>query len=276
VGRAAEEAGLPPGVLSLLCDDGWTVTRAAIVSGQVSHVCASGPRATLQELSGIATRAPEARDRAGFGAGLGSGSGSGPGSGRGSCGPRLELEETRSRASVVRPGRGLESEVERVLEASLGRAGALDGLLHGRIGNVLCPQTVFSGFTQRLLLRLEEEETPLQGPLSLDPDLADTLARIRERGLDEGATLLLGGIHAGEGLPGEGAESPEDDPETPLEGFFPGREGAILRPTVFTNVEEHMQLVRTARPVPLLCLLRVDSEEAGDELAARLDVSRFL
>ena len=264
--RAAEEAELPAGSISLLCDDGWTVARAAIASGEVTHIVASGPRATLRELAGIAERASGVQASSGFGAGLAESAG------RRERGSRLEFEETRSRTSVLRSGRGLESEIERILEASLGRAGALDGLLHGRIGNVLCPEEVFSRFTERFLSRLDEEETPLHGPLNLDPELASFLARAQERGLDEGATLLRGELKGRD----KGNARDEDALETPRGGFFPGARGAILVPTVFTNVEEHMQLVRTARPVPLLCLLRVDSEEAGDELATRLDAPRFL
>ncbi len=252
--RAAESAGLPKGVLCVLHDDGLTAFRAMLSNDRVTDVFVSADREGLAELDALVQRHQRAdSSRAdGFGAGVDL-----EVEEAGEMLPRMRSHSIQSFATVVRPKTGLRAEADRVLEESLGRFGALDGLLDGCVRLALCPEREFSRFTAELLAQLKDLELPSEGPLALDSDLSAALTRARERGLDEGATLLQGSQAAGRGSGGS----------------LPGSRRGILVPTIFTNVEEHMQLVRDRRPAPLLCLMRVASEEAGDELAARLDAA---
>lgn len=253
--RAAESADLPRGVLAVLHDDGLTSLRAALLSDQVTDVYASGDLDSLVELEQVVRRSQRAADSVALTARIGFGAGVEVEGAEPLVLPRFESREIRSTATVVRVAEGAQVAAERVLEESLGRFSALDGVLDGRVGIALCPERLFASFSAELLAQLEGLELPLEGPLALDQGLDRELGQARERGLDEGATLILDGLGGGRGSGGS----------------LPGSPGAILLPTIFTNVEEHMQLVRSSRPGPLLCLMRVASEEAGDELAGQLD-----
>ncbi|MBK7877080.1 MAG: hypothetical protein IPJ77_15260, partial [Planctomycetes bacterium] len=90
------------------------------------------------------------------------------------------------------------------------------------------------------------------GPCALDPALAEQHRRAAgELGLDEGATPIF---------------TPFDRPPVEGESAGPG-----LRGIVFTNVEEHMRLAWLGRPAPLCCLLRIEGDARGEELARALD-----
>lgn len=258
--RAAQAVELPPGVLTVLHDDGLTTLRALVVSGELAELRAAGDPARLAESHELAARAPAKTESSGFGAGLGLASSAE------SAGVRFVAEPIFARAACIDPERGLEREIERVVDGGLSRHAALDGVAAGQLGTLLCPERWFSEFTALLLQRVRDEEPTLAGPLGLDAGLLASLGQATERGLDEGATLLQGGL--------EGPSEAQEGLGDPSGGFIPEAEGAILVPTIFTNVEEPMQLVRARRPAPLLSLMRVPSREAGEALATRLNALR--
>ena len=118
------------------------------------------------------------------------------------------------------------------MAGAFGRTMTLFGQCRGQIGRVFCDERRFSRFTECLLAALADSES-VRDPLPLiDRDAAFAVRRRWALGLDEGATLILGG------------ESAEDS------------SGRRLLPTVFTNVEERMSMARQVDPMPVLCLLR--------------------
>jgi hypothetical protein len=115
----------------------------------------------------------------------------------------------------------------------------LSGQRAGQIGRVFCDERRLSEFTAALLERVDAGANAPTCKLFKQGLFAhmDSLCGL---GLDEGATLLRGG-------PGEGA------------GFREQRRNAILRPSVLTNAEPTMGLVRATRPAPVLSIVRVSS-----------------
>ncbi|MSR63480.1 MAG: aldehyde dehydrogenase family protein [Planctomycetes bacterium] len=140
------------------------------------------------------------------------------------------LRALRCRAYEVDATRELDACAAEVVELAFGRARTFSGQLAGALGRVFCPARRFSAFSAALLAKLEASAA-MRAPLAQIDDAA--AARVRaawELGLDEGATCIAGGD-------GEGRER-------------------VLPPTVFTNVEAHMQSAKRQEPLPVLCLLR--------------------
>jgi len=121
------------------------------------------------------------------------------------------------------------------VERFIGRSTTLSGQFPGSIARVLCPERLFSRFTEELLASLERRADARRPVPALDADLTDHLAHAWALGLDEGATPLRG--------------------EDPL-----GRAGgAGPAGLVFTNVAPRLGLARLTRPAPVLALVRVPS-----------------
>lgn len=219
IASALASAGLPPGVWSLLHDDGATALRELLSVAHVGAVCAAAPRAELQRL---ASESKENRV--------------------------LDLVPLRNTSHVVGLADDPHASAARVIEGAFGRARALSGQAPGQIGRVLCHERSFSTFTAALLAGLETGRD-IQHPIPPIDALAEIYAsRVRELGIDEGATLL----HP---TTPEGAEENAD------------RLGAL----VFTNVDPFLRLAALSRPAPCVCLMRVVSDAAGAALAQSFD-----
>lgn len=133
------------------------------------------------------------------------------------------------------------------VERFLGRSTTLSAQFPGSIARVLCPERLFSRFTEELLASLDRSPDARRPVPALDADLTDHLAHAWALGLDEGATPLRG--------------------EDPL-GRAGGDGPAGL---VFTNVAPRSGLARLTRPAPILALVRVPSGVDAAELQRELD-----
>lgn len=167
--RALDPAGLPPGVICVLHDDGRTVLRAALSRPGLAWVRCRGTRAELEELGCR-------RDSRAFGAGL----------------TEWSLWPLSSAVHVVTEGCDPAVEAERVMERSLAPSATLCGQLPDAVGRVLCHQRRFSRFTEELLGRLDAA-TALQRPfVPVEADLPAWMGEAWALGLDEGACPILG------------------------------------------------------------------------------------
>ncbi|MFT7485346.1 MAG: acyl-CoA reductase-like NAD-dependent aldehyde dehydrogenase, partial [Candidatus Paceibacteria bacterium] len=123
----------------------------------------------------------------------------------------------------------------------------LSGQRNGQVARVFCHERVLSKFTEALLWELDCAQGDA-GCVRFSAGLALHLEKHLRLGLDEGATLLRGPDGAGM-------------------GFRDSKRKGSLAPSVFTNAEPTMGLVRATRPAPLLSILRVTSD--AEALAAR-------
>jgi hypothetical protein len=222
--REIASAGLPEGALQVLFAEGQELLWSALERGGFDLLAASGHRELEQLLArrlelGVAPRAT----RSGFGAGV--------------LEPqpaRLAFEHlTRSDFHVHVDDDPLER-ASAAAALALGRSEALSGQLPGHVGRIECHPRLFSAFTAALLAILESSPAHTEPLPPLDPDLPRELERVRELGLDEGATLIAEG----------GPASREEDA------------WGNLFPLVFTNLEPSMRLARLERPMPVLLLQR--------------------
>lgn len=137
-----------------------------------------------------------------------------------------------------------------VVRAAFGRAEALGGLAHGRIGVVLAAERSFSAFTEGLLEALEACDGQARPVPPVERSLERAHQDVARRALQAGECLIAGG--------GRGAD---------------GR--LEWGPTVFTNGEPGQDAVRDPRPLPLLHLLRLPRggsfERMGAPLGCRWD-----
>jgi aldehyde dehydrogenase (NAD+) len=137
-----------------------------------------------------------------------------------------------------------------VVQRAFGRSATLSGQRPGHVGRVLCHRKVFSAFTE-LLLATMQTSPDVRDPVPLvDSQAFNQLRTMWELGLDEGATLIFGG-------------------ETFTGGTSRSSDRRVW-PAIFTNIETEMALFQNTTPAPLLCLVRVESDQAGQELARRL------
>src|SRR5262249_43693750 len=229
IGLALDRADAPAGTLSVVHDDGDDALRAAVDTGAVAHLRASGAPSRIRRLERMLVAAGPDRS------------------------PPAHLKLLRARCTLVRSSEDPAQRAAEIVAASLGRSSSLSGQLPGRIARAVCAERSISRFTECLLAELRRNPD-VRDPVPLvDRDGDDHLRRVRVLGLDEGATLIFDGEDL---LALRAAEA------DPARSLAAGAE-AILAPTVFTNVEERMRLAPPGRPVPLLCLLRVRSDEQG-------------
>ena len=225
-------AGLQPGVLGVLHDDGEDALRAALGSSLPTYVLASGFPERVRRLERMAGRTGGAS----FGAGV-----------RIVPGTAIDLRTLHSSSQVVDESEDLAQRAVEIADAAFGRSCALSGQLPGQVGRVSVHRRVFSRFTEELLAALRKSDD-LDRPVPIvDRESEEELRRARVLGLDEGATLIFDG-RAYESAGKEAALPEGSSPDDPDE--------AILAPSVFTNVEERMRLASLVRPTSILCLLR--------------------
>jgi Aldehyde dehydrogenase family len=219
------EAGLPRDALALVHDDGDAALRAAAGDPRVSRLRVSGH-------PGQQARCAPLLERAARGATFGSG----------------VLEDNRGRdfafdvlgrgQRIVDLSQDPREAAVRIVEAAFGRVQTLSGQAAGQVGSVeLAPRRI-SVFTEALLGALERDGVVDPALEPLETDLAPALERVRELGLNEGATL----IH-----------------EARVPSRRPGG-GARIARLVFTNVEPGMRLSAWSRPSPVLLISRLEPE----------------
>ena len=242
---ALVDCGLDPRRLQLLVDDGRSAYRAALASSAFDRIdlaCAPEERSDWEH---------EARHRpsTSFGAGLGEDA---------SVSASMGWRDLVSSTDRVRLDEDPEAAAHDIAWAAFGRCGARGGTRAGAVGRVLVHPRVLSTFTEALLAELETARDPALEPLR--PWLRASgiqLAQERDRGLDQGATL----IHLG-GESGFGGSKPRSGSRGATEGFRAPPRDARLTRLVFTNVEPRMPLAAPRAPVPCLSLLR--DERLGD------------
>jgi acyl-CoA reductase-like NAD-dependent aldehyde dehydrogenase len=261
--RALEASAVPRGVLALVHDDRDTCLDAALVDTRIDTLRASAPPARLRHIErraqGLRARdlgresdppaggaraadrsAPSPRGR--FGAGLDH-----------RRGPELDLCLLRSSSYVVTRSADPAAAAAEIIERAFGRARSLSGQRPGSVGRVLCHERQFSRFSAELLEQLALHPDAAAPLCARETAELDHLRRACELGLDEGATL----VHSRR----EAAPPPSRD----------RRAEAMLWPAVFTNVEEHMRIAWLGRPAPVVCLMRVASDERGALQAQEID-----
>jgi len=158
-----------------------------------------------------------------------------------------ELWRVANASRVVPEGADPRAAAEDCVERFVGRSTTLSAQLPGSIARVLCPERLFSRFTEELLASLDRSPDARRPVRALDADLTDHLAHAWALGLDEGATPLRGEDPCG--------RAGEDGPAG----------------LVFTNVAPRSGLARLTRPAPILALVRVPSGVDAAELQRELD-----
>lgn len=240
VGLALDEAGLPKGALSVLHDDGLTVMRAAIARPEVHRVFVRGTPQLIQSARAAFDQRPpnsSAHDSA-FGAGV-------PGTGS----SRFRGRVLGDRTFVVRSGSDPDGAAEEVVRRGFGAIETWSGQAEGSVGRVLCHERIFSRFSDALLGTLDELATEGKALAAIDTALWEEIGERVSLGLDEGATLILGDP--------AGSRRPKPD--------------AILTPSVFTNAEPRMRLLRPGMPACVLVLMRCKDDAQAAALADELD-----
>jgi acyl-CoA reductase-like NAD-dependent aldehyde dehydrogenase len=210
-------------------------------------------------------------------------------------GPELDLTALCNASYLVARDADPALAAREVVERAFGRVWALSGQRPGSIGRVLCHERSFSRFSAELLLEIERHPDASRPLAAREAATLDHLRRAHELGLDEGATLVYSRAEAParSGAARTDASSRSSATESssastrassqaasaasaPSRGSAPDlsrepRAEAMLWPAVFTNVEEHMRIAWLGRPAPILCLMRVASDESGGALARAIE-----
>ena len=237
---ALESAGLPPGVLGVLHDDGLTVLRAALARAEVTRAQVRGTPALIETAREVFDARPSGPGFADspFGAGV-------PGGNN----PVFDARRLVDHTYLVRVGSDPDGAAEEVVRRAFGAEETWSGQAEGAVGRVLCHERVFSRFSEALLGTLDELSDDQAGLPALDPELWEEVAERISLGLDEGATLIHGDP--------AGSRRPKRD--------------AILTPSVFTNAEPRMRLARPGLPASVLVLMRCKDDAQAATLADELD-----
>jgi len=221
VARHLLAAGIAPGALALIHDDGDTALRAACLDPRVDRVLltCSGARCVerLAWASGLA-------GRSGFGVGV-----------RELAAPGVHVDGLVPCIERVSLGEDPEARAVEIAEAAFGRAQVLSGQAFGQVGRVFVHPHQLSRFTSALLTALEAQGLVDPPLVPLERSLVHDLEQARGQGLDEGATLIHEVTH----------------------GSRRASSGGRIARLVFTNVEPHMRLWGLARPLPVLLLSRL-------------------
>jgi acyl-CoA reductase-like NAD-dependent aldehyde dehydrogenase len=159
--RALSE--LPPGVLSVLHDDGWTCLRAALALREAVELQLSAPVGDLELVLG-ALRAERAAS--------------------------THVRWLTNRSMCVRDETDLEHAALAALEQSVSRGGALSGARPGAAARILVPKHRFSRFSEIFLAHLDAAQAREQ-PLELAWNASrEHLDQALSLGHDEGATAI--------------------------------------------------------------------------------------
>jgi len=230
---AAQEAGLPAGVLNVLFDDVGAAVRAGLADRGLAW---ARLRAAPDVLGRLRARVGE-------------------------WPPGTRVWPLLNATRVVPRGSDPAAEAAGVVELAFGRSGTLSGQLPGQVGRVVCHQRLFSRFSEELLRSLEAAPDARCPVPAIDGDLPEHVRRAWALGLDEGATPIFGDEPLIRRTAPAGGPAAE-----------PGRRAPrAIPPVVFTNVEPGQRLARRGRPAPIVVLVRAVSDEAARELARGLD-----
>lgn len=159
--------------------------------------------------------------------------------------------EQSNRSIVVREECELAQTALEVVDQAFGRASSLSGQRPGRVARVICNVRVFSRFCEHLLTAIEGSVDVKQPIPQIDNEAINAVRALWNLGLDEGATLIFGG-ECFEAAPGSRARDPR------------------VWPAIYSNVDPEMALSRMRQTVPVLCLIRAESDEAAEQLALDL------
>ncbi len=232
------------GVVALLHDDRRACTSIALKSSAFSRVYLPGvnpDRATGEVPRGLSVSTSQ-----GFGVGVFDNL---PGEEKNGPGEVI-LKAPANTSFVVLEGDDPAAAATEAYDRAFGAVRALSGQRAGQVGRVICHQRLFSTFTEALLERMERARDEVACRV-FSSNLDRYQANLCRLGLDEGATLVLGG--------------PEE-----VSGFRGGRQNGILPPSVFTNAEPTMGLSNAFRPAPVLSLIRASSDAAAHALSRRM------
>lgn len=160
-----------------------------------------------------------------------------------SAGAQVHAHEVRSAEIRVAADDDVPLRAAGIAARAFGRVETLGGQLGGSLARVHCDERVFSRFTECLLEVLEVEEA-VELPPCIDREAGDDHRSACTRGLDQGATLIVGSEELGAPVGGS-SERPR------------------VAPAVLTNVLPDMDVARWRRPTPVLSLIRVPSAGPG-------------
>jgi len=150
--------------------------------------------------------------------------------------PRLRTREVKSGEIRLAADDDVERCAAGIVARAFGRVQTLGGQLPGALARVHCDERIFSRLTECLLEVLEGEES-VELPPCIDRAAAADHHKACMRGLDQGATLIVGSEELGAPVGGS-----SDRPR--------------VAPAVLTNVEPEMEVARWRRPTPVLSLIR--------------------
>lgn len=152
--------------------------------------------------------------------------------GAGAAVPSQRLHLHRARPDRLPAGADPEDAAAEVLRRAFGRAATLSGARGGQLSTLYVPERDLSDFTGALLEALLQDRS-YRDPLPFLDRNGPRLAREAwTLGLDEGATLVLGGEERGGS----------------------GKKRAV--PALLTNGAAHMRVARRIEPTPVLLLCR--------------------
>ncbi|MFT5291436.1 MAG: acyl-CoA reductase-like NAD-dependent aldehyde dehydrogenase [Planctomycetota bacterium] len=122
-----------------------------------------------------------------------------------------------------------------VLERAFGRCSTFSGTRGGQLSTLFVPEGDFSAFSEALVEVMSKDRAYLEPLPFLDREGPAKARKAWTLGLDEGATLVLGGEVRGAG-------------------------GRQIQPTLMTNGAAHMRIARRVEPTPVLLLCRERSK----------------
>lgn len=216
--EAIDEVGLPDGVFNLISGTGVSVGAALAQHAEVDMVSFTGStRAGKQIYAAVSER---------FG--------------------RVVLEMGGKSANIVLD----DADLERALPASVGACFFNSGQVCVALSRLLVPRSIYAEVIERLRAIVEAVTVgdPASGA-SLGPVTSQAQReRIRgyiQSGIDEGATLITGGVDAPPGLD---------------RGYF-------VRPTLFADVENSMTIAQEEIFGPVLAVIAYDDEADAIRIA---------
>lgn len=215
------EAGAPKGVINLVTGDGDTVGAALVRNRKVRAISFTGSLDTGKWILGAASKDMK----------------------------RVSLEMGGKNPIIVMDDADLELAVDGVLWGAFGTTGQRCTAA----SRVIVHEKLLPGFEKRLLTRAEQlklgsglDESVDMGPL-INARQIDRVEKFVQIGLDEGASLVLGGRRA-----------------RPLPGYF-------FEPTIFSDVTEEMKIAKEEIFGPVLSLMAAGGLDEAIEIANSVD-----
>ena len=214
-----DQVGLPPGVFNLVCGAGPVVGEALARHASVDMISFTGSTAAGRRVSAVAAETLK----------------------------RVAVELGGKSASLVLE----DADFERAIKSSVSNAFFNSGQTCSAWTRLLVPRSredeaiaLAKAAAERFTLGDPADGATKLGPLASDAQRTRVRAHI-QAALDEGATLVTGGVEPPEGL---------------AQGYF-------VRPTVFAHVKPQMKLAREEVFGPVLAILAYDDEDEGVRLA---------